>query len=520
MPIFTGTGASDYLPGSDDDDTLRGLAGNDTLDASHGKDSLQGGSGSDVLYGDGGKDVLYGGSDMDFLYGGGSTDTLYGNGGDDYLSDDSGISYLDGGAGDDGLGVQGNTAATLIGGGGDDVLSVLAMADMTILADAGSGKDYISIGTMTGGTAQIDAGTGNDTVFIGALDGADMTLAGGDGTDFLFTAAASVLHFDIGETSHTYTSATGTTAVITGFETFEFLLGTGNDRIVLGAGDDVVWADAGANFVSMGQGKDEVSYDLGAANTLDGGDGHDLLDLTAGAQSVTFLVDTMTGDASDGLGSVLTGFETFRVTGGSVAGSYSLGTGDDSFYGGTADDTIWGQGGSDLLYGGALAYGGGGTDYMSSELIGARLYGGGGNDRMGTFTFHTDIAARLFGGEGDDFFDLAYGPTSLTGGAGADVFSWYFDTRHDDTITDFTSGEDQLQISNSATSGTAGPIRSSQFSLDAAVGAHGQFVLTYHKATDTSHLFWDPDGTGSAEAVNLMAFTGEVAMTFEDITLI
>ncbi|MEL6608056.1 MAG: M10 family metallopeptidase C-terminal domain-containing protein [Pseudomonadota bacterium] len=93
------------------------------------------------------------------------------------------------------------------------------------------------------------------------------------------------------------------------------------------------------------------------------------------------------------------------------------------------DDTIFGNGGNDLIDGGLgddILFGGTGRDL---------LFGGDGDD-------------ILFGDDGDDRLIGAAGDDRMTGGAGADVFEFRAaDGLHFSTITDFTVGEDKIDIS-------------------------------------------------------------------------
>ncbi|MFH6786990.1 MULTISPECIES: calcium-binding protein [Methylobacterium] len=80
-------------------------------------------------------------------------------------------------------------------------------------------------------------------------------------------------------------------------------------------------------------------------------------------------------------------------------------------------------------YRGIAIYGYGGNDEIIGSVAGDRLDGGNGND-------------TLIGGEGDD---------TLIGGAGADYFR--FDANGGiDTVTDFVSGSDKIQLGPSITS--------------------------------------------------------------------
>lgn len=75
MAFIQGTSKNDTLTGTLLADTIYGLAGNDKIYGYAGNDLLRGGSGQDTLFGGSGNDTLYGGSGDDRLVGGSGIDT-------------------------------------------------------------------------------------------------------------------------------------------------------------------------------------------------------------------------------------------------------------------------------------------------------------------------------------------------------------------------------------------------------------------------------------------------------------
>ena len=103
--------------------------------------------------------------------------------------------------------------------------------------------------------------------------------------------------------------------------------------------------------------------------------------------------------------------------------------GNDRVFGGEGDDTVEGGGGSDDLYGEE------GDDSARPAGSGHdRLFGGEGDDTLDRRQPGDDL---LIGAEGDDV---------LKGGAGADVFAFGAGCGLD-TVTDFTHGEDRIDLS-------------------------------------------------------------------------
>ena len=96
----------------------------------------------------------------------------------------------------------------------------------------------------------------------------------------------------------------------------------------------------------------------------------------------------------------------------------------DTLHGTPYADVVYGRGGGDFLYGGV------GNDTLDGGAGADKLFGQAGND-------------RLIGGGGRD---------SLTGGAGSDVFV-FTDHGSGDTITDFQTGVDHIDLSAFASAG-------------------------------------------------------------------
>lgn len=144
-----------------------------------------------------------------------------------------------------------------------------------------------------------------------------------------------------------------------------------------------------------------------------------------------------------------------------------------TFIGSAGEDHFIGDDGDDVMTGGA------GDDILD---------GNQGND-------------TIDGGDGDDFIDGGLGADTLTGGAGNDTFSYnnVADSQGStvDTITDFVSGEDQIDLSAIAIGADAsytGSANGYGAVLTALVGdgINSQAVLD----TSTSTLYVDVDANG------------------------
>jgi len=182
----------------------------------------------------------------------------------------------------------------------------------------------------------------------------------------------------------------------------DFVLVSGDARLVGGEGRQIVYGDGGSQSIILGEGDDE----------LHGGDGNDVVGSRGGA-------DILTGDGGDD-----------TVTGG-LDGDLAHGNqGDDWIQGNEGADTLRGGQGDDLIRGGKdgdLILGDLGGDRLFGDLGADTANGGAGDDTLNGGD-DADLVRggqggdRLFGDAGDDRLWGDLGDDTLTGGAGADRF--------------------------------------------------------------------------------------------------
>ena len=489
---------NDELDGREGDDQLLGGAGNDELDGGEGDDQLYGGDGNDELDGREGDDRLLGGAGNDVLDGGEGNDTLAGLGGADELIGGPGgdtavysLSYagvevrLDDGTARGGD-AEGDTFVDIEHLSGSIYADILAGDSRDNRLEGDTGDDRLEGGY---GNDVLDGGEGNDT--LAGQGGAD-ELIGGSGQDIAaYKSSDAGVEVRLDDGTARGGDAEGDTFAgienLTGSNHADILAGDlrdnrlegggGNDVLDGGEGDDTLAGQAGADELIGGSGQDTAAYELSYAGvvvrlddgTARGGDAEG--DTFAGIENLTGSnhADILAGDLRDN-----------RLEGGG---------GNDVLDGGEGDDTLAGQAGADELIGGS------GQDTAAYELsyagVEVRLDDGtarGGDAEGDTFagtvmveytdlegntqtlelpdienligSAHADTLAgdvrdnRLEGRGGDDTLEggagadvLRGGPGNdrLDGGEGDDVF-FFAPGGGDDTVLDFSMGEDQVDL--------------------------------------------------------------------------
>lgn len=155
-----------------------------------------------------------------------------------------------------------------------------------------------------------------------------------------------------------------------------------------------------------------------------------------------------------------------------------------------------------------------GADTIKGDKGGDKLLGGNGND----FLYGEAGNDTIKGGKGDDRLDGGDGKNTLTGGSGDDAFrfSSQLNAKNVSTITDFTIGEDRIELANAAfpSIGGSGPLGAAKFILSTAYAGE-ENVVVYDKATGELSY--------AVAANDLIAFgkvTGGLNLTYNDIFVV
>lgn len=395
-PSFTGSAYSDVITlggSSTFVNAVDAKEGDDTIIGTARAEDLRGGSGNDFIDGGGGKDTLRGGEGADTIcfYAGdslGTADRL-----DTIIVKSAGVS-IGSEYGTIVFDLSSTTERTTLNGGNfNDTLAGYA-AQQSI--NGGGGADSILI---FGNNASVNGGAGDDTLI---QYGMNAILFGGAGTDIFFVS------------NDTFT--------IRDLTPGELIIAMGYS------------AQLHSKLITLQNQGAIVTYEieLSAQATsikLAGLNGNDVVTGTAFADSIQGLA----GNDS--------------LIGGSGNDTLNGGTGDDTLIGGLGSDSLLGGDGNDWLEGNAGAdtlSGENGNDTLVGSFAGDLLSGGDGNDLL----MGLDGSDRINGDAGNDTLVGGMGNDTLTGGDGRDVFVFNpTNENYSATITDFTSGQDKIDLS-------------------------------------------------------------------------
>lgn len=152
-----------------------------------------------------------------------------------------------------------------------------------------------------------------------------------------------------------------------------------------------------------------------------------------------------------------------------------------------------------------------GAKTLSGSSLNDTLYGHSGvNDRL----FGATCNDKLYGLSGNDILDSGAGSDTMSGGAGYDVFVFNASLGQRDTISDYTPSNDQFQLENAIFTKLGAPAVSLNWIAfqASATGAAKDAADRILYNTTTGVLSYDPDGTGSAAAIQFALLTNKRAL--------
>ncbi len=477
--LLNGTAAADMLVGFGTGNILNGLDGNDILIASRidAQNEIDAYNKKNPSAG-----VTTLNSEEKSTAGLLNGDTLNGGAGNDALFGDQGNDTLNGGSGAD----------FMYGGNGNDIYYVDNASDV-VFEEISEGVDTVNSSisyTLTSnvenltftGTANID-GTGNNLNNIITGNSGNNTLYGGAGSDTIYGGAGDdilwgYLDYDVNDGDKDFEANLNNPEFLAKLNVEK---SNSIDYLYGGLGNDLYILDKFVNTPIIVENANE------GIDSIIG----DLQTYTLGANIENYVQDTQLS---------LNGVpQTISIYGNAL--DNIIKTSPESF------DTL-----NDIL-----------TTVDSTWDAQEAFYGYAGNDTL--------IAGlgndTLDGGEGNDILDGGAGNDILTGGAGNDIFVLYdkADGLIDpsfkaDTITDFTSGQDKLQLSDLLGGVTFDPathiLDASNFVVGSAATNADQHII-YDQAN--GKLFYDQDGSGSIAQVEVVGVTSNITITNNDILI-
>ncbi|QFU15000.1 calcium-binding protein [Microvirga thermotolerans] len=492
---------------------------------------------------------------------GAGDDTAYGGAQAETFSVGLGSNYVDGGGGNDTVDYSFATAGVTLN------LAIASLQYTGFQADRivnvenaiGSAQDDRLTGNDFANT--LEGGAGNDT-----LDGAfgDDRLDGGAGIDTVRYVGTSPLTVSLAVAGAQNTGVYGSDTLI-GIENLEG--GAGADRLTGNGDGNVLAGGAGADTLEGGLGND----------TLDGGAGEDravyagnstAYTITPGTESGTFrivgpegedtLKDIRFAQFANKTVALVNGAPTgIFLSAGSIAESTAPNTNVGTLFGSDPDGDsltyslvtdaggLFAVNGSSIVLKGALDYETArkydlvvkGSDPWGKELVKTvtlsvrnvvettplllqgtaskdSLVGEAGNDRL------TGLGGddALWGQEGNDTLTGGTGNDALIGGAGRDAF--VLDARPNvrsnvDTVYDFAPNDDTFHLARKIFSKLPkkGWLAKSAFWIGDHVHDSTDRIV-YNKKTGA--LFYDPDGTGKAAAIQIAVLQKNLKLTYHD----
>ncbi|MEH2442686.1 bluetail domain-containing putative surface protein [Nostoc sp.] len=189
-----------------------------------------------------------------------------------------------------------------------------------------------------------------------------------------------------------------------------------------GSLNDILKGNKFGNLLRGNKGNDTINpvYSQGSTDTVDGGEGDDLLQVDYSSKNNGYGIHLgfgntdkiySRGGAGDNFELVnFSNIERFDITGTQYADAFEVRGGNDIFRGGAGNDILNGGAGDDTLDGGAgndSLIGGAGNDSLIGGAGNDSLVGGVGNDILNP-SYSQGSTDTVNGGEGDDLLQVDY----------------------------------------------------------------------------------------------------------------
>lgn len=259
------------------------------------------------------------------------------------------------------------------------------------------------------------------------------------------------------------------------------------------------------------------AYDLAALHYLYGGDGLRGTYGVAPGNTGLVLEGTAAADrlvGSDGADQLDGSFGDDLLDGGPGADLMFGGHGDDTFIVDHAGDKFGEAAGTDQVIS-SVTLSLVGQTVERATLTGATDLDLTGNGISNTLTGNAG-RNRITGGNGGDLIRGGGGSDLLTGNNDRDRFRYATPADGGDTITDFVSGSDRIEVTSGNFNGLRlGYLAPGHFALDRPKDTDDYFVFD----TATHRLSFDADGNRSGAAVTLATLTGS-SLTAGDIVVV
>ena len=291
--------------------------------------------------------------------------------------------------------------------------------------------------------------------------------------------------------------------------------GLGSDTLIGGPDKDSYWVDhPGDHVIETSSLADEIDSVYASLSWT----------LSANLENLTLLGSKKFSASGNSLSNVLTGNEAANVLDGGVGTDTLNGcAGNDVYVVDSANDSIQETQTSSTEIDSVRSFVDWtlGANLENLTLLGTKNLNGSGNSLNNTLTGNGGNNT-FSGGTGNDFLDGASGNDTLTGGADADTFAFTTPLnalRNIDTVTDFSSGTDKIQLSPAIFrdldfSGT--PSTAAFFHADSAAQDADDRIL-YDQ--NNGALSYDADGTGELAAVQFAVMNSAPALLYTDFVV-